>query len=65
MKIITHDLSVHHLIDKLAKDFCVNPSSLKNYFHDMYGQSISAIYGVNGWKRLWNILEKVLGLLQT
>ncbi|MDR1399270.1 MAG: AraC family transcriptional regulator [Treponema sp.] len=42
MKIITRDLSVHHLINKLAKDFCVSPSSLKNYFYGVYGQSISA-----------------------
>jgi AraC-like DNA-binding protein len=42
MKIITRDLSVHYSIDKLAKDFCVSPTSLKNYFQGVYGQSISA-----------------------
>jgi hypothetical protein len=30
MKIITRDLSAHHRITKLAEDFCVSPTSLKN-----------------------------------
>jgi AraC-like DNA-binding protein len=42
MKIITQDLSMHHSINKLAKNFCISPTSLKNYFQGVYGQSISA-----------------------
>ncbi|MDR1324906.1 MAG: AraC family transcriptional regulator [Treponema sp.] len=41
MNIITRDLSVRHPIHKLAKDFCVSPTSLKNYFQGVYGQRIS------------------------
>jgi AraC-like DNA-binding protein len=42
MKIITADLSAHYSITDLARDFCVSPTSLKNYFRGVYGKSISA-----------------------
>jgi AraC-like DNA-binding protein len=58
MKIITRDLSVHHSINKLAKDFSVSPTSLKNYFYGVYGQSISAYLRDKRMNKAVEYLEK-------
>ncbi len=41
MKTISADLSKHYSIDSLASPFGISPSSLKNYFHGVYGKNIS------------------------
>jgi AraC-like DNA-binding protein len=58
MKIITRDLSTHHSINELAKDFCVSPTSLKNYFQGVYGQSISAYLRNKRMDKAVEYLEK-------
>jgi AraC-like DNA-binding protein len=58
MKIITRDLSIHHRIDTLAKDFCVSPTSLKYYFQGVYGQSISAYLRDKRMDKAAEYLEK-------
>ncbi|MDR2394562.1 MAG: AraC family transcriptional regulator [Treponema sp.] len=58
MKIITQDLSAHHRVDTLAKNFCISPTSLKNYFHGVYGQSISAYLRDKRMDKAAEYLEK-------
>lgn len=41
-KKITTDLSQRHTIDMLAKEFCISPTTLKEHFRGVYGQSIAA-----------------------
>jgi AraC-like DNA-binding protein len=41
MKVITADLSKHHQVNELAKQFAISPTSLKKYFQGVYGQNIS------------------------
>lgn len=39
--IITGDLSQPHTVQEFAERFSVSESSVKNYFHGVYGQSIA------------------------
>ena len=39
---LSDNLSTHITIDSLAKHFCVNPTTLKTVFKDVYGNSIAA-----------------------
>ncbi len=41
MEAISADLSKHYSIESLAAPFGISPSSLKNYFHGVYGKNIS------------------------
>lgn len=41
-KKITADLSQRYTIEALAREFCISPTSLKEHFRGIYGQSIAA-----------------------
>jgi AraC-like DNA-binding protein len=58
MEIITADLSEHHSINKLAKDFGISPTSLKKYFKGVYGQSISVYLRNKRMNKAAKYLEK-------
>ena len=58
MEKITADLSIHHSINKLAGDFGISPTSLKNYFKGVYGKSISAYLHDKRMKEAVKYLEE-------
>jgi AraC-like DNA-binding protein len=58
MKIITEDLSERHPVGELAEKFGVSPSSLKKYFHGVYGESIPACIRNRRMNKAAEYLEK-------